>query len=83
MGLQYSLPNSKSSFFDKFTGQYLILDVEERLYVFYDYIRQQMFLKQRLEEAKDKIDLKLVKVDYSTRMYKHKYVSEKPYLKLD
>jgi len=42
-----------------------------------------MFMKQRLEEAKDHIDLKLVKVDYSTRMYKHKYVSEKPYLKLD
>ena len=42
-------------------------------------------MKQRLEKAKLEIEinLKLVRVDYSTRMYKHKYLSEKPYLKLD
>jgi hypothetical protein len=86
MGLQYCLQNTGSSFYDKSTGQYLILDIDERLSSYYDYVRKQLFLSQKLEkgrELKENLNLKLVKVDYSTRMYKHKYVSEKPYLKID
>lgn len=44
-----------------------------------------MFLNGKLEEAanKSQIELELHRVDYSARMYKHKYVTEHPYIKMD
>jgi hypothetical protein len=63
-----------------------MLDIDERLSSYYDYIRKQLFLNQKLENLRKDdncIDLKLVKVDHSARMYKHKYLLEKPYMKID
>jgi hypothetical protein len=86
MGLQYSFDNRKLSFYDKDCGQFYVQFIDARLQNFYDYIRQQLFLKGQLEKAmneKTNINLKLKRVDYSARTYANKYVTEMSYTKLD
>ena len=85
MGLQY-IQNKKDSFYDKSSGQLLIVDIDQRISMYYDYIREQMFLSKSLENALNdnkQLEIKLKKVDHSTRGYKHKYVIDNPYLRLD
>ena len=87
MGLQYSFWQSQESFYNLRTSQFNILEILPRLQGFYEYIRSQLYLSQKLQEPlknKDQIlKIALRDVDVSTNSYKSKYISEQSYTQLD
>lgn len=85
MGLQYSFPNTKSSFYDKKCGQFFIQEINSRLQNYFEYVRRQIFIngKGAVDENGSPIQLNLHTLDISARDYKYKYVIEKSYTELD
>ena len=63
------------------------MEILPRLKTFYEYIRSQLYLSGKLQEAlknKDQtLKIALRDVDVSSRSYKNKYISEQSYTQLD